>query len=59
MVGSEDRMILDCYHLARYYHVSPEVFLNMTLGEVRLHLQRTIQLEDKIAYESKNLSEPD
>jgi hypothetical protein len=36
--------ILDCYRLARFYHVSPTVFLEMGLSEVRIHLERTIDL---------------
>jgi hypothetical protein len=27
--------------LARWYHVSPEVFLSMTISEVGLHVLRT------------------
>jgi hypothetical protein len=38
-------MILDCYRLARWYHVSPEPFLAMPVSEVTLHLQRTAQLD--------------
>jgi hypothetical protein len=37
-------MILDCYRLARLYHVSPEVFLSMPFSEVRIHLTRTAEL---------------
>jgi hypothetical protein len=44
MVGTEDDIILDCYRLARFYHVSPEVFLSMTSSEVLLHMQRTAQI---------------
>jgi hypothetical protein len=44
LVGSEDAIILDCYRLAREYHVSPEVFLDMPLGEVRVHMVRTHEL---------------
>jgi len=36
--------VIDCYRLARFYHVSPTTFLEMGLGEVRLHLERTITL---------------
>jgi hypothetical protein len=39
-------MVLDCYRLAKYYAQSPTVFLDMSVGEVRLHLYRTIQLDD-------------
>jgi hypothetical protein len=44
MVASDENIILDCYRLARWYHVSPEVFLNMPFTEVHLHLYRTMQL---------------
>jgi hypothetical protein len=43
LVGDEDEIILDCYRLARWYRVSPEVFLSMPLTEVTLHLMRTAQ----------------
>jgi plasmid maintenance system antidote protein VapI len=39
-----DEIILDCYRLAHYYHQSPDLFLNMQLKDVRLHLRRTSQL---------------
>jgi hypothetical protein len=29
--------------LARWYHVSPEVFLSMTISEVGLHMRRTAE----------------
>jgi hypothetical protein len=45
LVGDEDEIILDCYRLAREYHVSPELFLAMPLSEVRMHFFRTIQLQ--------------
>ncbi|MHC2400226.1 hypothetical protein ACVMGC_004770 [Bradyrhizobium barranii subsp. barranii] len=45
LVGSEDDIILDCYRLARWYHVSPEIFLSMPLSDVALHLTRTAQCD--------------
>jgi hypothetical protein len=39
-----DEIILDCYRLARHYSQPPDLFLNMPLNDVRLHLQRTAQL---------------
>jgi len=45
LVGDEDEIILDCYRLARWYHVSPEVFLSMPLSDVRIHLERTATLD--------------
>jgi hypothetical protein len=46
LVGDENDLVLDCYRLARWYHQSPDVFLNMPLDEVRTHLIRTIELAD-------------
>lgn len=43
----DDGMILDCYRLAAFYHVEPQIFLNMPISQVRLHLQRTAQLENE------------
>jgi hypothetical protein len=36
--------VIDCYRLADFFHVSPTVFLEMPMSEVRLHLERTIEL---------------
>jgi hypothetical protein len=36
--------VLDCYRLARFYHVSPTTFLDMGISEVRVHMERTIDL---------------
>jgi hypothetical protein len=47
LVGSENDIILDCYQLARFYHVSPEVFLNMPLSEVHLHLLRSNEMDQR------------
>lgn len=46
MVGDERDMVLDCYRLARWYHQSPEVFLNMPIDDVRTHLSRTIEIAE-------------
>jgi hypothetical protein len=40
----DENVILDCYRLARFYHQSPELFLAMSVSEVRLHLARTMEL---------------
>lgn len=44
LVGSDESMILDCYRLAKFYAVSPDIFLNMPMTEMHLHLYRTTQL---------------
>ena len=38
--------MLDCYRLARWYHQSPNVFLDMPLSEVRQHRIWTARLAD-------------
>jgi hypothetical protein len=48
VVGEDEDLILDCYFLARWYHVSPDVFLDMPISMVRLHLYRTSQLHKKM-----------
>ena len=40
-----EEYILDCYRLARWYHQSPVHFLEMPLSELRLHMVRTIQVQ--------------
>jgi hypothetical protein len=44
LVGSENDLILDCYRLARWYHVSPDIFLSMPFSEVQMHLRRTSEI---------------
>jgi hypothetical protein len=39
-------MVLDCYRLAKHYAQSPDVFLKMPISEVKLHLYRTVQLDN-------------
>jgi hypothetical protein len=46
--GAVDRIILDCYWLARWYHQSPEYFLAMPLLDVRRHILRSQQLSREI-----------
>jgi hypothetical protein len=40
-----ENIILDCYRLAKYYQLHPDVFLEMPITEVDVHMQRTVQLE--------------
>jgi len=37
-------LVLDCYWLARWYHQNPQVFLDMPLSDVRIHVARTMQV---------------
>lgn len=43
-LGENEDLVIDCYRLARFYHQNPEVFLAMPIGQVRLHMERTIRL---------------
>jgi hypothetical protein len=47
VASDAEEMILDCYRLAQFYHQHPDVFLNMTLEEVKLHAYRTAQLLER------------
>ena len=51
VVVADDAIITDCYRLAKYYCCSPEVFLSMPMGDVRLHLERTTELADMMRRE--------
>jgi hypothetical protein len=51
LVDTND-LVIDCYRLAKFYHVSPTVFLEMSLSEVRKHLERTIDLANIMAREN-------
>jgi hypothetical protein len=44
VIGREHELVLDCYRLAREYHCSPDVFLNMPLDDVAMHRDRTAEL---------------
>ena len=50
--GEYEDLILDCYWLASWYRQNPEVFLSMPIGEVRLHMERTIQVAKRMQTKS-------
>jgi len=52
VIGEDDNIVLDSYRLARFYRQSPDVFLSMPLSEVRVHMERTIQLSRLLRSES-------
>ena len=51
MVAADNSIIIDCYRLAKYYCCSPEVFLRMPFSDVKLHLERTMELADMMRRE--------
>jgi hypothetical protein len=46
--------VLDCYRLARYYHIDPRIFINMPLSEVTSHLKWTVMLAQKMQDEARD-----
>jgi hypothetical protein len=42
--GDPDELILNCYRLADRFHQSPEVFLEMPLSRIDMHVQYTVKL---------------
>lgn len=50
--GSIDALILDCYQLAKFYAVDPDVFLSKPLSVVRRHMKWTAKLTE-VMYPTK------
>jgi hypothetical protein len=49
--GSVDDTILDCYRLAKFYSVEPDVWLAKPLSVIRRHMQWTAKLSQQLAEE--------
>lgn len=49
--GSVDDIILDCYRLAKYYSVDPDVWLAKPLSRVRRDMSWTAKLSQLLAEE--------
>jgi hypothetical protein len=56
--NNED-IVLNCYRLARYYHIDPRTFLNMPLSEVQMHLNCTLRLEQIRSNAASSLEDED
>jgi hypothetical protein len=48
VAGEDEDLILDCFRLANFFHISPEIFLAMPLSEVWLYLHWTIKLKQRM-----------
>jgi hypothetical protein len=48
LVDAAEDLVLDCYWLARWYHQSPEHFLQMPISAVQVHMRRTQQIIDRM-----------
>lgn len=42
--GDPDDLILDCYRLARWFHQNPDLYLEMPLSRVQMHLHYAVKL---------------
>jgi hypothetical protein len=48
-IVSPDNVVLDCYRLAKFYHLDPDIFLAKPLSELRRNLRWTGRLQQEIA----------
>ena len=53
MVGIDEDLVLDCYRLAHYYKIDPQIFLAMPISEVLVHLRNTVRLAEIMAEEAR------
>ena len=42
--GPVEAVVLDCYRLAKYYHINPQTFIDMPVSQVKRHLSWTARL---------------
>jgi hypothetical protein len=42
--GDPDELILNCYRLADRFHQNPEVFLEMPMSRIDMHVEYTVKL---------------
>lgn len=39
---------MQCYELAKYYHIDPDIFLHKPISEVQRHMRWTAKLQERI-----------
>jgi hypothetical protein len=39
-----DELIINCYRLAHYYHQNPDLFVEMPLSKMNVHIIYTVRL---------------
>jgi hypothetical protein len=44
---------MNCYELAKYYHIDPDIFLNKSISEVQRHMYWTSKLQQRINEEQE------
>jgi hypothetical protein len=42
--GDPDELILNCYRLADRFHQNPELFLEMPMSRIEMHVRYTVKL---------------
>ena len=47
-MSNPESIVLNCYELAKYYHVDPRVFLEQGVSAIERHRYWTEKLADKI-----------
>jgi hypothetical protein len=48
LVDESESIVLDCYWLARWFHQSPEHFLEMPISRVSVHMRRTQRMIERM-----------
>jgi hypothetical protein len=48
LVDESENIVLDCYWLARWFHQSPEHFLEMPISRVSIHMRRTQRMIERM-----------
>jgi len=43
-----DTCVMQCYELAKYYHIDPDIFLHKPISEVQRHMRWTAKLQERI-----------
>lgn len=54
-----DELIINCYRLADRYHLSPDVFLDMPISRVGMHVHYTVRLIHLQAEAQRKIDEDD
>jgi hypothetical protein len=56
--GDPDELILNCYRLADRFHQNPEVFLEMPLSRIEMHVHYIVKLS-RLQRQAQNKDDDD
>jgi hypothetical protein len=59
LVVDQDNIILNCYRLADRFHQNPEVFINLPLSRLAMHIKYTVKLIDAQNWERRRRRDED